>query len=202
MIDATHWEKLRGMDPQDVVRRALAEYDKSAGEFILRLAGDDLRISPERRTVVWSSPDRRAGKGPGFHYWLVSVVYLISAKAQAPTGEWVAPMSLPYGDFFFRGPHALPSEPIARAFGDEPERFARAARQLGGRPWAQGWNAFEMPALPRVPILVQLWERDEEFPARANFLFDRTACDHLAVDAVFSLTIILAERLVEIGSAV
>ncbi len=33
-------------------------------------------------------------------------------------------------------------------------------------------------------MLAQLWERDEEFPARASFLFDSTAGDHLMVDAI------------------
>ena len=57
-----------------------------------------------------------------------------------------------------------------------------------------------LPALPRVPMLAQLWERDEEFPARASFLFDTTAGDHLVVDAILALSAIVAKRLVEHGN--
>ena len=46
-------------------------------------------------------------------------------------------------------------------------------------------------------MLAQLWERDEEFPARASFLFDSTAGDHLMVDAILALSAIVAKRLVE-----
>ena len=200
MIDATHWNRLRGMDPLDVVARSLAEYDAGEGAYRLRILTDGLLIHPAEETIAWADAGRRKGKPPGFHHWLVGVVYLISAKAQRLTAEWVGPSLLPYGEFFFRGPHALPAEEIAKTFGDGPGRFAAAARSLGGKPWAQGGNAFELPALPRVPVMVQFWEKDDEFPARAGFLFDRATCDHLAVDALFSLVIIVTKRLVEAGT--
>ena len=199
MIDATYWNRLRGMDPQDVVERSLAQHDREAGAYRLRVLTDELLIHPAEETVTWADADRRNGKPPGFHHWLVAVVYLLSSSMRAPAGEWVQPNSLPYGDFFFRGPHALPAGDIEKNFGDGPDRFATAARSLGGKPWAQGRNAFDLPALPRVPVMVQFWEKDDEFPARAGFLFDRATCDHLAVDALFSLVIIVTKRLVEAG---
>ena len=204
MIDATHWEKLRAMDPADVTIRSLAEYDAQSAEYRLRILTDEVRISPEKRTVEWPpkmcaapSTALRAGKPPGFHYWLVSVVYLLSAKALRPKGQWVSATSLPYGEFFFRGPHALPTDAVATAFADRPEAFERAAAALGGTPWPSARRAFVLPALPRVPMLAQFWERDEEFPARASFLFDSTAGEHLMVDAILALSAIVAKRLVE-----
>jgi hypothetical protein len=204
MIDATHWEKLRAMDPRDVAARSLADYDAPSAEYRLRILTDEVRISPERRAVAWPpgvpavpSTALRAGKPPGFNYWLVSVVYLLSAKALQAKGGWVSATALPYGEFFFRGPHALQTDVVESAFGDRPEAFERAAEALGGKPWPAARRAFVLPALPRVPMLVQLWERDEEFPARASFLFDSTAGDHLLVDAIWSLSAIVAKRLVE-----
>ena len=212
MIDATHWEKLRAMDPRDVTARSLADYDAQSAEYRLRILTDEIRISPEKRAVAWPPDARaapstapgaalgnveRAGKPPGFNYWLVSVVYLLSAKALRPKGDWVSATSLPYGEFFFRGPHALPTDAVAAAFGDRPEAFERAAEALGGKPWPAMRGAFVLPALPRVPMLAQLWQRDEEFPARASFLFDSTAGDHLMVDAILALSAIVAKRLVE-----
>ncbi len=199
MIDATHWEKLHSLDPSEVAGRSLAEYDERAGAYRLSILADELLIRPAGRSVSWADVERRGDKPPGFHYWLVSVVYLISARPEPCAGEWVGPSSLPYGEFFFRGPHELPTGAIADTYGADAERFADAARRLGGRPWPQGCNAFELPALPKIPILVQLWERDEEFPARASFLFDRATCSHLPIDAVLSLSVIVANRLVEAG---
>ena len=220
MIDATHWEKLRAMDPRDVTARSLADYDAPSAEYRLRILTDEVRISPEKRAVAWPpgaeagpstglrvgpSTALKATKPPGFNYWLVSVVYLLSAKALPPKGGWVSATSLPYGEFFFRGPHALATDAVATAFADRPEAFERAAEALGGKRWpaapcpehSRRGGAFVLPALPRVPMLAQLWERDEEFPARASFLFDSTAGDHLMVDAIWSLSAIVAKRLVE-----
>ena len=200
MIDATHWERLCAMDPRDVAARSLADYDAQSAEYRLRILTDEVRISPEKRTVAWP-PETLAAKAPGFNYWLVSVVYLLSAKALAPKGDWVSATSLPYGEFFFRGPHALPTDSVAAAFGDRPEAFERAAAALGGKPSPVARGSFVLPALPRVPMLAQFWEGDEEFPARASFLFDSTAGEHLMVDAILSLSAIVAKRLVETGTA-
>jgi hypothetical protein len=200
MIDATHWEKLCAMDPSDVTARSLADYNAPSAEYRLRILTDEIRISPEKRTVAWP-PDARAVKPPAFNYWLVSVVYLLSAKTLPPKGDWVSATSLPYGEFFFRGPHALPTDAVAAAFGDRPEAFERAAAALGGKPWPPARRAFVLPALPRVPMLAQLWERDEEFSARAGFLFDSTAGEHLMVDAILALSAIVAKRLVETTAA-
>ena len=208
MIDATRWEKLCAMDPHDVTARSLAEYDAQSAEYRLRILTDEIRISPENRTVAWP-PEARADKPPGFNYWLVSVVYLLSAKALPPKGGWVSATSLPYGEFFFRGPHALPTDAVAAAFGNRPEAFERAAAALGGKPWppapspehGRRGGAFVLPALPRVPMLAQLWERDEEFSARASFLFDAAAGEHLMVDAILALSAIVAKRLVETATA-
>jgi hypothetical protein len=222
MIDATHWEKLGAMAPRDVTARSLADYDAPSAEYRLRILTDEIRISPEKRAVAWPPDARaapatalRAGKPPGVNYWLVSVVYLLSAKALPPKGGWVSATSLPYGEFFFHGPHALPTDAVAAAFGDRPEAFERAAAALGGKPWppardpafgseaqarrerSRAGGAFVLPALPRVPMLAQLWERDEEFPARASFLFDSAAGEHLRVDAILALSAIVAKRLVE-----
>jgi hypothetical protein len=188
------------MDPRDVTARSLADYDAQSAEYRLRILTDEVRISPEKRTVAWA-PDARAIKPPAFHYWLVSVVYLLSAKALPPKGNWMSATSLPYGEFFFRGPHALPTDAVAAAFGDRPEAFERAAVALGGKPWPDARGSFVLPALPRVPVLAQLWERDEEFPARAAYLFDAAVGEHLAVDTILSLAAIVTKRLVETGTA-
>ena len=158
----------------------------------------DASAGPSTALRAGPSTALRADKPPGFNYWLVSVVYLLSAKALRPKGDWVSATSLPYGEFFFRGPHALPTESVATAFGDRPEAFERAAWPEAACPkQSRTGGAFVLPALPRVPMLAQLWERDEEFPARAGFLFDSTAGDHLMVDAILALSAIVAKRLVE-----
>jgi hypothetical protein len=106
---------------------------------------------------------------------------------------------LAHGDFFFRGPHAPPRARIEGAFGHAVEQFQAAAAAMGGIAHDLADAAFEFRALPRLPVVIALWAADEEFPARARFLLDPTACRQLPLDALWLLLGLLARRLVDAG---
>ncbi len=186
MIDAAHWESLAAMQPEDVCRRSMAAYDATTGCYELPILDRRVSIDPAAGTVAWAPGEDAGAKPPGFNYWLVSVNYLLGAKKLPPAGEWVAPRSLPYGEFFFRGPHELPTKKVADAFGDDPEAFLRAGLRLGGTKNVEGDAALVLPVLPRIPMKYILWIRDEEFPARVQILFDRNTPEHLQVDAILA----------------
>jgi hypothetical protein len=75
--------------------------------------------------------------------------------------------------------------------------FRRAALKLGGSTLPFGDAAYGFTALPRIPAGCLLWAGDEEFPARANLLFDRTLGRHLPLDVVLALAHCLVLRLLE-----
>ena len=41
--------------------------------------------------------------------------------------------------------------------------------------------------LPKVPTTMILWVEDDEFPARADLLFDATCTAHLPLDVLWSV---------------
>lgn len=180
------WERLQAATPASVAEHAAVAWDAEAEAFVLPLVGDDVRIVPAER--------RMEGAG-GFEATIACVQYLLTSQRDAKAGELVSPVQLPYGDFFFRGPHELPAGPIEQAFGTQLDSFRAAAEKLGGRPVDMGDAAFEFNALPRVPITVVLWVADEEFPARVQFLYDKLADRHLPLDALWVLTKHLAKKL-------
>jgi hypothetical protein len=53
-----------------------------------------------------------------------------------------------------------------------------------------------VPGLPRVPVAVLWWDADDEFPARAELLFDQTAPKHLPIDGSAVLGSWLVTRLI------
>jgi hypothetical protein len=184
------WERLRAAPPDGVAARAAVEYDAAQAAYRVPLCGLELRVAPAAKRVEC------ADGPPGYEAELLCVQYLLTAQDEPLAGEWALPRTLPYGDFFFRSPHDLPTAKLEEAFGGRLDAFREAAEAVGGTPLAMGDAAYEFRALPRVPVGVILWGADDEFPARAQFLLDKAAHRQLPIDALWVLCRVLAKRLI------
>jgi len=189
------WTRLQAASPAEVVARAAVSYDPARQAYVVPVCGREVTVVPAEKRV--EAPEG----SPGFEAGLVCLQYLLVSRDVPRANEWVDPKVVPYGDFFFRGPHDLPTAGLERAFGQRLDAFRKAAESLGGRAVQMGDAACEFRALPRVPIVVILWAADDEFPARARFLFDRSVHHQLPVDALWVLCRVLAKGLVaSVGS--
>ena len=77
-------------------------------------------------------------------------------------------------------------EPLRELFDRDPAHVERALKQLGavrqeGTPAPTAWI---FSALPRLPVLLLYWPRDEEFPSKIKILFDATADRFLDVESL------------------
>jgi len=187
------WKRLRQGEPQATARRAAVDYDAAQRAYRVPLLDREYRVSPTQERV--EGPDGPAG----FEPTLVCVQYLLSSRDEPLDGEMVSPRALPYGSFFFRGLHELPTAKLEGAFGERLVAFRAAAEAVGGRPVEMGDAAYQFRVLPRVPMTVLLWAADEEFAARARFLFDKAADRQLPLDALWLLSGVLAKRLIALG---
>ncbi len=189
------WDRLAEADPLEVAARAAVPFDAQDRLYRVSFLGTDHQVDPEARTVTCPSGDA------GFAATLICVQYLLTARDEPLAGEWVNPVSLPHGEFFFRGPHELPTGKIEAAFGTQPQRFQAAAEAIGGKPLDMADAAAEFRALPRISTAVTLWIADDEFPARAQMLVDKHAGHQLPLDALWLLFGVLAKALVTAGEA-
>ncbi len=122
--------------------------------------------------------------------------YLAEVSGIIALGKWISFLELPGGPHHYQ-PFALEAiEPVARRFASEPGGFTKACKQLGGLQSAMADRAFIIPALPRIALMVQMWFGDEEFPPRANILFEGTACLHLNTAGLYMLGINTAKKLI------
>ncbi|GAB4341727.1 MAG: hypothetical protein Kow0099_18660 [Candidatus Abyssubacteria bacterium] len=198
-IDDMYWAELKAMDPADVCRRSLAEFYPDTHAYGLKVFSDDLLILPHQKKVQRVNPPvNEHDSPPGFNSVLVSVHYLLRAQDIPMAREYVAETQLTDGAFFFKGPHALPSWKIARRFGADAAAFLEKGRLLGGIPLEYGDATLEFLVLPRIQIAYVLWVADEEFPARAQILFDATADRHFALDVLWAMCNLVTNKLLEI----
>ena len=123
-----------------------------------------------------------------FHLYFLAVHYLLNAQDRPLRGDTVTPKELRDGELFFSGGSHTPNfGPILGRFDGRGELLLQAGEALGGRGVDCGDAAIEIRVLPRVPITVILWFSDEEFPARASVLFDRSVEAQLPVEALLPL---------------
>ncbi|MBW2591755.1 MAG: DUF3786 domain-containing protein, partial [Deltaproteobacteria bacterium] len=73
------------------------------------------------------------------------------------------------------------------------------ALALKGTAIEPGDAGFEFSILPKTPMQLILWEGDDEFPAEANILFDKTAGEILSPEDAAWLAGMLVYRLIAIS---
>ena len=77
--------------------------------------------------------------------------------------------------------------PLAQTFSGHLPALERAAEALGALKLGYGDLSFQLPAFDCIPLRFLFWEGDEEFPAQANILFDRSATDFIHPESTVSI---------------
>lgn len=117
---------------------------------------------------------------------LMTLVYLLNAKAVPLADEMIGPRDLKDAHFF-QGPHELKTRPLLEQYGRHADGFSKASEHLGGQPLSLADVAFRFMPFPRIPLYYLLWEGDDEFASRLSILFDRTIERHFAADAIWGV---------------
>ncbi len=191
-IDGCHFQDLAQMDPSDVCRRSLSTYDSRRGCYTLPLWGKAYDICPDSLSITCSADDTE--KIDPF-LGLFMVHYLLTTKDIPIDREWISSKDIPGGVGFFSGPHAIPTHLIERTYGERLDRFCDICEKLDGKPLQMADRAYEFRIAPRIPVAVLLWRGDDEFPAEAKLLFDRSISKHLALDIIFALAVFFCKTL-------
>jgi hypothetical protein len=196
------WVLLAAANPALVCARSGAAFDAAAGCYRVPSFGRLFSVHPGQRRVASLGPEGEVLlKHEGLFFPLTLLWYLVRATGDLPGGTLVNPARLPGGDLFARGTHVLPLDALAARYATRPEAFLAAGAALGGRPVPCGDAAVELPALPKVPVTLLLWTADDEFPARADLLFDATAPRHLPTDVLWAVAM-LSVQLMECGAII
>jgi hypothetical protein len=76
-------------------------------------------------------------------------------------------------------------DPLLAAFGANPKKMAELALRIyNASPGSFGDSSVIIQALPLVPVVLLLWEGDDEFEPDGNILFDRGISDILTAEDI------------------
>jgi len=180
------WRQLVELDPVETARRADCRLLRDPDRYVITMLNAEYEVNLDNAgisVVGDTSPPKEAG----FIEQLCILAYLIGARDIPLAEKLVKAESLPGGQFFFRGPHPLPIDKLKKAFGDEPQGLIRASKRFDAVEGEFGDASVTLTALPRVPLTFVVWRGDEEFDARASILFDKTAGEHMPLDALWAM---------------
>jgi len=179
------WKQLDRLDGGETARRARCQRLVGPDRYVLALLSTEYVVSLLDRRILTVQADS-AGREADFLEQLCLLAYLINAKDLPLADKLVGENALPGGQFFFRGVHGLPTQELEEAFGDSPQALLEASGQLDAERCDFGDASIRLDMLPRVPLTIVVWRRCEEFEARASILFDKSAGEHLPLDALLA----------------
>jgi len=193
-VDDCHFQDLAKMDPADVCRRALCNYDADQGCYILSVWGEDYGVFPNESRITHLGD---ATWDVERFFGLFMVHYLLTSREIPIRKEWISVKDITGGVTFFRGPHEIPTHLIEKKYGADPGGFNDTCARLGGTTIDMADAAYAFRIAPRIPVAVLLWKGDDEFPPESKLLFDRSIGEHLTLDIIFALGVGVCSRLAD-----
>lgn len=182
--------KFLEMDQEELIRKFQLEADE---EFLYIIYfSKKFRIDRKNGFIT------EDGKSPGFDTVMnIYNTFYYSAAHPVASGNLVA---------FRQVKRVYPFEAAYRRtiifrlqelFAGKTEELRKACEALGGTLLPQGDVGYVLPVFPFLNIAVLFWDKDEEFEAQANMLFDSEITEFMheenvvcvAADAVYYLTL-------------
>lgn len=190
----------------DQAKQRFLEYDQEALIRKLQLESDDTCLY----TSLFRQPyriHRKTGSIQRLHdgNWIdgnsfgevMTLLDLVcdSRNDRFLTGSWKSLTD--FGLMFHRNLTEAKNDPWADHFEANPEGFRRACESLKGIPYHRGDIAYAIELFDGLPILVQLWFGDEDFPAGLRFLLDENALMYLKYETMHYAKGLLLEKIKE-----
>jgi len=179
-------------EPREMAKNAGAVYDAAENELLLNYCNQMYRVNCADGSISCLNCKEQAISK---NNKTLILQYLTFASGVMPREAWVSFIQLPDGPHHHQ-PFVLEAiEPLAGEFGYDLEGFVARAKELGGHETGMGDRGVVIPVFPKIPMAFCLWTGDDEFPPKANILFDAAAPLHLTTAALWVLGVEVSRKL-------
>ena len=182
--------KFLEMDQEELIRKFQLEAD----EEFLYIIYFSKRFRIDRKNGFITED----GKSPGFDTVMnIYNTFYYSAAHPVASGNLVAFRQVKRVYPFEAAYRRTIISRLQELFAGKTEELRKACEALGGTSLPQGDVGYVLPVFPFLNIAVLFWDKDEEFEAQANMLFDSEITEFMheenvvgvAADAVYYLTL-------------
>ena len=140
------------------------------------------------------------GREPNVSIRIILSHYLLQAGKGEITEEWVSYRDFKDSAFFISYFQVNFEDRITRYFGGKTKELVDAAVKLDGAPYTgfqTGDVCYYFQALPKVPMLLIFYDKDDDFPPSCKALFDKSAPVWLDMECLAVLGQVLAGLLIK-----
>ena len=182
--------KFLEMDQEKLIRK----FQLAADEEFLYIIYFSKRFRIDRKNGFITEN----GKSPGFDTVMnIYNTFYYSAAHPVASGNLVAFRQVKRVYPFEAAYRRTIISRLQELFAGKKEELRKACEALGGTLLPQGDVGYVLPVFPFLNIAVLFWDKDEEFEAQANMLFDSEITEFMheenvvcvAADAVYYLTL-------------
>lgn len=113
------------------------------------------------------------------------------------SGKWVPFRQIREAACFERAYIKSAVDPVVEYFTGKTELFSMAAQALGGKPVPYGDAGFQIHPFPQIGLQYIFYDRDEEFEASCNILFESTVTWWIHPESVPSIASITSGKLMK-----
>lgn len=181
-IQIEEWKKRFLKMDQDLICRKIPGIEKRNDSLVLWHFGRQLSVNRHDGTITCLSDDLPLGPNPKGN---VYTLFYFSSPLARIKGDWVAFRELrntaPFDPAFKRGV----LDAMAYTFAGHEDKLEEAVQKIRGRRISS--TGFELKAFECIPIRINFWDADDEFPASANMLFDSSATDFIHEESIVSI---------------
>jgi hypothetical protein len=129
---------------------------------------------------------------------ILALHYLLGCGQSKLTGNLISFAQAPGGEMYYSAFKKRSIDRLAEMFGDGPENLIRIGYLLGGEPIKMATAAVKLSVYPMLPVVVLIWQGDDEVAPAANLLFDESAVRILATE---DLAVIASSVVTRLGKA-
>ena len=184
--------KFLEMDQEELIRKFQLEAD----EEFLYIIYFSKRFRIDRKTGFITED----GKSPGFDTVMnIYNTFYYSAAHPVASGNLVAFRQVKRVYPFEAAYRRTIISRLQELFSGKTEELRKACEALGGTLLPQGDVGYVLPVFPFLNIAVLFWDKDEEFEAQGNILFDYSATDYNHVESAVSTAEMGVRRLAEVA---
>lgn len=183
-------------DQEKMIRKFHLEYDE---EYLYILfIKRKYRIGRKDGQVAWSEDGFVTCTKAGFHEAMsIYDVLCCSSDDCHLAGEFV-PIDAVNGTVVALRPGMKITGAAEKYFDQHTEQLRRACLALGGVQKGKGDVAYQIDVFEFLPVILEFWNGDEEFPPSMQFLWDRNVIQFLHFETSFYVRSHLLERIQEI----